>query len=118
MFLPGKIENWVMVIDTGGKMMLPAGLIETIIKKLGVVYSSCLEKLFVVNSHWMLKLTYSAVSKFIHPDTQKKIQVLAEGESARMLEFIAADELEVKYGGVLPNLIHYWPIQVTKNYQS
>ena len=42
MFIPGRIENWIMVIDTGGKMFLPLTSLVVIVKKLGVVYSSCL----------------------------------------------------------------------------
>lgn len=118
MFLPGKIENWIMVIDTGGKLLLPVTALETIIKKLGVVYSSCLEKLYVINANFVVKLAYSTVKKFIHPDTQKKIDVLSDDEMHRMLESVAADELEIKHGGVLPNLTRYWPIQTTKNYAA
>lgn len=33
-----------------------------------------------------------------------------------MTEHIPADELEQKYGGTLPNLTIYWPIQTTKVY--
>lgn len=118
MFVPGKVENWIMVIDTGGRLLLPVNLLENIIKKLSVVYSSCLEKLFVVNANYMVKIVYAAVKKLIHPDTQKKIAVLGSDEMNKMLESIAADELEIKYGGVLPNLATYWPIQVTKNYPA
>lgn len=64
----------------------------------------------------MVKIVYAAVKKLIHPDTQRKIAVLGSDEMAKMLESIAADELEQKYGGVLPNLTTYWPVQVTKNY--
>lgn len=93
MFLPGRIENWIMVIDTGGKLLLPVTSLETIIKKLGVVYSSCLEKLYVVNANFMVKLAYSTAKKFIHPQTQQKIDVLSDSEMGRLLEWIAADEL-------------------------
>jgi len=78
MFVPGRIENWIMVIDTGGKLLLPVSSLETIIKKLAVVYSSCLEKLYVVNANFMVKLAYATAKKFIHPQTQQKIEVLSE----------------------------------------
>jgi hypothetical protein len=62
-----------MVIDIDNKTILPVSKLESIIKKLGVVYSSCLEKLFIVNAGWIVKTIYSGVKNLIHPDTQKKI---------------------------------------------
>ena len=74
-----------MVIDTCGKLMLPVSSLETIISKLGVVYSSCLEKLYVVNANFLVKLAYSTAKKFVHPQTQKKIDVLSDSEMNKML---------------------------------
>lgn len=79
MFVPGKVENYVLVIDMEGKVFLPIPTLETLIKKLSVVYSSCLEKLFLVNANLMVKLGYNGVKHFVHPDTQKKVNVLASG---------------------------------------
>jgi CRAL/TRIO domain len=63
-----------------------------------------------------VKIVYKAVSGLLHPDTQKKISVLGSGDMGTLLEYIASDELEMKYGGSLPNLTEYWPIKTTKDY--
>lgn len=113
MFVPGKVENWVWIIDTESRLNLPVSSAATVIEKMSAVFSSTLHKMFVVNSNTLISLMYSGVKRFIHPETVSKIEVLTPEEKDRLLLYISPDELEVKHGGKLPNLSVYWPIKST-----
>ena len=78
MFVPGKVENWVWIVDTESKLNLPVTSAATVIEKMGAVFSSTLHKLFVVNSNSIIWFMYKGVKKFIHPQTVDKIEVLTD----------------------------------------
>lgn len=77
-FVPGVIENYVFVIDMGGKNFtsLPFEAIGNIIKKMSIIYSTYLGIMLVINTSYFIKLSYKALSIFIHEETRKKIQML------------------------------------------
>lgn len=77
-FVPGVIENYVFVIDMGGKNFtsLPLPSLGNIIKKMSIVYSMYLGTMLVVNSQTFVKFTYNALKPFIHEETKKKIILL------------------------------------------
>ena len=64
MFIPGRVENWVVVIDTEGKLFLPLHMIESIVRKLSIVYCGRLEKLYIVNANAVLQMGYNIVRQF------------------------------------------------------
>ncbi len=69
LFVKGVIETYLFVIDMGGKNFtsLPFDAILNIVKKLTIVYSMYLGSMLIINSNFFIKLTYSAIKKFIHP---------------------------------------------------
>lgn len=67
MFVPGKVENWVWIVDTESKLNLPVTSAATVIEKMGAVFSSTLHKLFVVNSSSLIWLMYKGIKGLIHP---------------------------------------------------
>jgi hypothetical protein len=69
MFVPGKVENWIIVIDTEGKLLLPLHMVECIVRKLSVIYCGRLEKMYIVNANILFKLGYKVVKQFITSNT-------------------------------------------------
>ena len=41
--------------------------------------------------------------------TLTKINRLKKNDYGKMLEYISADQLEMKYGGTMDNITKYWP---------
>lgn len=68
-FVPGRVENWVIVIDTGGKLFLPLHMIESVAKKLAVVYCERLEKMYILNVNALLRVGYNIFKQFIDKHT-------------------------------------------------
>lgn len=67
MFVPGKIEKYLYVIDMGGKNFtsLPFDGLVTIINKLGTVFSLRLGSMIVANTNYLVKVSYMALKAFI-----------------------------------------------------
>lgn len=72
MFIPGKIENWIIFIDIGNKGLTgaPLGLIGTIISTMSKNFCSCLEKMYLVNPSTSLKFMWGTISAFLDEDTK------------------------------------------------
>jgi hypothetical protein len=66
MFVPGKIETYCFVIDLGGNSLaLPLSSFKMMVKKLMDVYTMRLDKMFIINVNYALKVTYNAFKIFI-----------------------------------------------------
>ena len=107
LFVPGRVENWIIVVDTEGKLLLPLHLLESIVRRLSIVYCGCLERLYIVNTNALHKMSYNLFKKLIPQNTEKKIEVLDSKQLHRLQESIPPENLEAKYGGLLPNLKTY-----------
>ncbi len=77
-FVPGVIENYLFVIDMGGKNFtsLPFEALGSIIKKMSIVYSMFLGTMLIINTQNFIKFSFNAFKIFIHEDTRKKILML------------------------------------------
>lgn len=82
MFLYGKLESYLFVIDTGGKGMtsLPLSTIKELILKLSFVFSMRMGKLLLINANTLIKFTYAAISPFLNDFTKEKIKILSNSE--------------------------------------
>lgn len=67
LFIKGKLENYLFVIDTGGKGIssLPLSTVKEMVLKLSYVYSMRMGKLLVINANSIIKFMYSAFSPFL-----------------------------------------------------
>lgn len=78
MFLGGKIENWIFIIDTKGKGIfdLPLKALGMIIDVMQVNFGGHLEKLFILNPSFGLSTTWSVIEKMIDEEAAQKIKFL------------------------------------------
>lgn len=51
MFIPGKIENWILIIETNneGVFRVPPNTLEIIVENLNINFTGHLEKMFILN---------------------------------------------------------------------
>jgi len=75
MFIPGIIENWVIIIEIGGRGLtrIPLNLISKIISALSKNFNGCLDKLYLTNPSSSLKFMWGTIAAFLDDDTKEKI---------------------------------------------
>jgi hypothetical protein len=110
-FVPYHVENWIFIIETNGAGILnfPLKIVKKIIELTSANYQAMLEKLYILNPSFMLKASWDLISGMIDPDTTSKISMLRKKDFYQLLDKIPIDQLEVKYGGKLPDTTTFWP---------
>lgn len=105
MIVPGKVETWVIIQDLKdvGVTQLPVNLLKTMSERLSVFYSLRLFRCFTINVPLTINALWSMVKVFIDPETRRKIIIQRKGWEKLLAEIITPDNLEQKYGGMLPN---------------
>ncbi len=78
MFVPGKIENWIFIIDTCslGLNDLPIKCLASIIEVTQINFVGCLEKMLILNPSSLLQWSWGLIEKFIDKRCAKKIQFI------------------------------------------
>ncbi|KAL4454942.1 hypothetical protein ABPG74_006324 [Tetrahymena malaccensis] len=112
MFLEGKVENWIICIDTNycGLSDLDFKVIQKIIECMVANYTCILHKLIILNPSWSFRQCWKIISAFIPSDSQDKIEFITSEEFYKLVEIgISPDQIEKKYGGNHDNLTQYWP---------
>ena len=116
LFIKGKLENYMFVIDMQNKGIgsLPLGTVREIVLKLSFIYSMRMGRLLIINCNTFVKVMYSAVCPFLADITKEKIKLLSHSEvqKGKMLEYIDSYQLEKKYGGDLNDLDEKWPPRI------
>ena len=111
MLIPGKVENWVNVIDMGkqGLRELP---LKAILKFVGVsqkIYKCRLGYSFVLNPPSSIYYIWTCAKPFIDKATQSKVIIENKGYSELMLGLFEPGQVEERFGGTAPNLTVFWP---------
>lgn len=116
-FVPGKVENWVFIIETGNMSLwsFPFTILQKLVVMTSIAFTSTMDKLFILNAPRLLKASWGMVQKILHPETAAKISMINSDEYAQLLEKAPADQLEEKYGGTLAPPDVYWPPRKTLN---
>jgi hypothetical protein len=110
-FVPGKVENWVIIIESNsmGVFNFPFKIVKTINDVTSVNYTSTLDRLYIMNPSTFLNSSWNIISSFIDPETSAKISMLKKSHFKQLLERISVDQLEERYDGKLPSRKVYWP---------
>lgn len=79
LFIKGKLENYLFIIDTEGKNFssLPLTVVKEMVLKMSYVFSMRMGKLLIINCNYLIKLMYSTVSPFLAEVTREKINLLS-----------------------------------------
>ena len=105
MFIPGQIENWIMIINFNGcsPLNLP-NVVKKMIKTLSENFLSRLYKCYVYGMSFFINLMFKLVCNFLEEVTIQKINIIDEKNMNKILENIRKDNLEQKFGGTAPNI--------------
>lgn len=109
--IPGKIENWIFVMDSKGLGLgsFPFKVIGTTIKTMQLNFCGRLEKLYILNPSSSLNTSWKIIKAFLDKDTAAKISFVKSTEIQQLQERISKDQLEVQFGGTVPNVDKFWP---------
>ena len=96
MFLPGQVENWVIIYDLGGMGVtdIPMSAIKSTTQKMSQNYGGRLFKMFVVNAPGTIYFTWKLVSAFLDPVTVEKIQISKKNTDKHMFDNIDPSQIE------------------------
>eukprot|EP00828_Plagiopyla_frontata_P049014 TRINITY_DN9595_c0_g1_i2.p1 TRINITY_DN9595_c0_g1~~TRINITY_DN9595_c0_g1_i2.p1 ORF type:complete len:285 (+),score=46.04 TRINITY_DN9595_c0_g1_i2:313-1167(+) len=110
MFLKYHVENWLIILDVQnmGALGLPIKMLNQIFEITYYGMTCTNDKLFIVNPSFSVNTVWKVVSAF-DPATFSEIKFLQETEFYKLLEFISADQLEIKFGGQAENQTTFWP---------
>ena len=105
MLVPGKVETWNIIQDSNGMgvTQMPIHIIKTMASKLSIYYAHRIEKSFAINVPYAMNTIWKIVKVFIDAETRKKIIIQRSGWEPLLAENISPENLEEKYGGILPD---------------
>lgn len=71
MMVRGKVENWIVVLDTGGAGIFdtPFSTLTMINDILSINFTSSLHKMFILNPGMVFSASWRLIEKIIHPET-------------------------------------------------
>ena len=106
MFIPGQIENWIMIINFKGTsfLSLPEP-IKRLIQSLSDNFLARLYKCFIIGMSFFIRAVYKLICNFLEDITKQKIMIL-EKDDKKLFDYIREDNLEIKFGGLQSNLIY------------
>lgn len=105
--IPGKVENWVSIIDMGGVGIteIPKTLITKMTKPLQDLFKSRLYRLYIINSQWAIKIVWSLAKNVVDPLTIKKFCLQGDKFHKELHSLVDPSQLEKKFGGSLPDKV-------------
>ena len=105
--VPGKVENWVTIIDMKGVGIteIPKSLIQKMTKPLQDLFKGRLYKLYVINSQWAIKIVWSIAKNVVDPLTIKKFVLQGDKFQPELHKLVDPSQLEKKFGGTLPDKV-------------
>ena len=89
MMMPGKVENWICVIDTKdiGVFGLPSGLGD-IIKTMALNFVGCSHRMYVLNPSTGVDLSWKAGAAFMDDESKSKNVFLTKKTLEKLKEAI------------------------------
>jgi len=104
LLVPGLVECWTMVVDLNnvGISNIPLNNVKAIISNGSKFFKGRMFRQYTINAGWVVRKAFGGISAFLDEFTQQKLNMLSEAKE--LLTHVDADNLEVKYGGRLPNI--------------
>ena len=112
LFLPGKVENYVVIIDVNnlGVSQIPKATLGKVISCLSKGYKYRTKRMFVLNTSFGVRLAWKVMESFMAEHTRKKMQLSDKNTTPDLIEAFHPSQLEQKYGGTAKNVTsNYWP---------
>lgn len=106
-FIPGQVENWVMIADvTGVSMWKPPTKILKVFDFLMTKYLCKLSVLYIYGMNYILNMCWKVIKPFIDERTTKKFVFISGNSDIEnsILKHVHPSQLEKKYGGDAENI--------------
>ena len=105
MFIPGQVENWIIIYDLGGMGItdLPISAIKETTQRVSLHYGGRLFKMCAVNAPGTIWFSWKIVSAFLDDVTCEKIKISKKNSEKTLFESVDPSQVEEKYGGTQPN---------------
>ena len=111
MMCEGKVENFVMIIDSENLSFtqLPKMWIIAFIKTFNHYYYQRNTGIVILNAHWTVSALYAIAKPFLSSTTKEKIIFTSNSSWDELTKKIDPKQLEQKYQGEAQNLTEFWP---------
>ena len=119
-FIPGQIENWVIIVDFKDVGLSDVSDFKKVFGTLSR-YRGRVFRNYFVNITGFLKIAVKTALKIFGSSTTKKLKILGTDELHKMQDIISKDNIQQKYGGTAPDIIPggnnlFPPVFPSKNY--
>ena len=119
-FIPGQIENWVIIVDFKDVGLSDVSDFKQIFGTLSR-YRGRVFRNYFINIGGFLKIAVKTALKVFGSSSAKKLKILDSKELHKMHDIISPENIERKYGGNAPDIIPgnnsiFPPIFPSKNY--
>jgi len=103
--VPGQIETLTYIIDVKDVAVyeLPLGSLLHMTKRLKHGYKLRTYKVLIVNVHWIVSAAAQILFTFLPSHIAEKVSMQSGNGSKDLLKYVDPNNLEIKYGGNLPN---------------
>lgn len=93
--VPGKIENWVVIVDCAEVWVtdIPTTKVQTMLTIMQNNYPGRLYKLMAINVSFTLRAIWSVVSNFIDSFTENKIKIYSDDYIDDLYDLIDLDNV-------------------------
>ncbi|EGR31019.1 cral trio domain protein [Ichthyophthirius multifiliis] len=110
MFLPGQIENWVIICDLNnlGITNLPMNSFKKIIQYLMNNYKSRLHRLYVVNCAGLISIPWAMIKPLLDENTIEKVSIEKTNELKNLWNHVNKNQIEKRFSGNLENITNFW----------
>ena len=103
--LPGQIENWILICDLKdvgiGKINQFKNILNSLSKFRCRVFRN-----YILNLGGFMRTAASGLLSILGSQSSKKIIMVENNHLEVMQEFIRKENLQIKYGGIAPNVIY------------
>lgn len=111
MFLPGQIENYVVIIDVNklGVSEIPKATLSKIIECLSKGYRYRTKRMFILNTTFSINLAWKVIESFMAGHMKNKMLMTDKHTSPELVNGFHPSQLEKKFGGQADDLTEFWP---------
>ena len=104
-FIPGQVENWVMIGDLAGiSIIKPPISMMNVFGYIQTKYLCRLYKLYIYGMNSFLNMCWKIVKKVVDSTTTTKFIFVDESNKHLIFNHVHYSQLEEKYGGTAPNM--------------
>ena len=111
----GRVENWTVIFDLNnvGASEIPKDHLKGVVRGMSANYRGRLYRFFSIHVNWLVRGLWKVAHKFVDEFTNRKLRIFGHNDYQQELhETCEPENLEVKYGGTLPNKeADFWPPQ-------